>query len=778
MKKFWKKAAAAVTAFALLGGALPVSFAGVQLLRPSLTAFAYQTVTYDAANKVLTLHGNVDKQEVRDFLKTNRELITVNCEEGTVFPEDCSCMFMGLIGEPKIIGISDGGAVYSDDPRDLDWFSFVREFDLRNADTSHVTNMECMFRGNFCCDSILMNFDTSHVENMSRMFSYCRDNLTVLDLSGFDMSNVTDASEMFYVCCNLITIYADSNWNVNPETTDCTEMFSYCTKLTGGNGTRYSSHHTDGEYARIDGVADAPGYLTRKKTYNTVSFDEETGVLTLHGLVDKEEVRDFMCNPCKVRSIVCEEGTVLPEDCSGLFAFEYRDNFIEEGPNDNGTWSTVYDYKYFDGENCTIDLSNADSSHVTNMSGMFQGNITSVNFGDFDTSHVTDMSFMFHNCPQLESLDLSSFDISNVQNMNAMFQNERYIDEQGYYVLLAMESHLKTIYVNSNWDLNTEEVDCTNMFWDCEKLVGGKGTEYSSDHVNGEYAHIDGGAENPGYLTFGGSTVKGASLSLDGRIGLNFYVRLNSDAAKAVLEGPLGTVEIPSSKFAGLTVQNGDYAGCTKLTYGINATQRLNKVTLKLYDSGNNLTDIYKGNAVPLTDKQFLYSAVDYIDSYQDTGNENLTNLVTALERYFKSAENHFMGKTHTIFPEGYSHRWFDDYNTADGDYGLSLILNSGTDLRIYTDAAEVIWQTDFDEYETLTAETSADGKRYFAITDIPAQNLVGSERIYVDGREHLVCPRDWCVLAVADDKPQTVQDLGWALYEYGKAAETYLHSL
>ena len=515
------------------------------------------------------------------------------------------------------------------------------------------------------------------------------------------------------------------------------------------------------------------------KAAGCCTFDEETGTLTLHGNVDKAEVYDFLSDfteywrwhyreyPWDGVSVKCEEGTVFPEDCSQLFASTSALYDYTAPPTDGDTSPTpTYDPDdiWYNSPIIDFDLRNADTSHVTNMQDMFQGcSVCKSMILDFDTSNVTNMSYMFSDCLYVTSLDLSSFDMTNVANAECMF----YRCEK-----------LKTIYAGRGWNVNPEETNCTKMFYNCPELVGGKGTEYSSDHVNGEYAHIDGGAENPGYLTFGGSTVKGASLSLDGRIGLNFYVRLNSDAAKAVLEGPLGTVEIPSSKFAGLTVQNGDYAGCTKLTYGINATQRLNKVTLKLYDSGNNLTDIYKGNAVPLTDKQFLYSAVDYIDSYQDTGNENLTNLVTALERYFKSAENHFMGKTHTIFPEGYSHRWFDDYNTADGDYGLSLILNSGTDLRIYTDAAEVIWQTDFDEYETLTAETSADGKRYFAITDIPAQNLVGSERIYVDGREHLVCPRDWCVLAVADDKPQTVQDLGWALYEYGKAAETYLHSL
>lgn len=406
------------------------------------------------------------------------------------------------------------------------------------------------------------------------------------------------------------------------------------------------------------------------------------------------------------------------------------------------------------------------------MSGMFRGNITNVNFGEFDTSHVTDMSFMFSDCPKLKILDLTSFDTGNVVNMQKMF----WVDGSSYYDF-GLISVLETIYVGDGWNVNPEATDCTEMFWNCRKLVGGKGTKFSYVHSGGDYAHIDGGAENPGYLTFGGSTVKGASLSLDGRIGLNFYVRLNSDAAKAVLEGPLGTVTVPRSEFADLTVQDGAFAGCAKLTYGINATQRLNKVTLKCYDSDGNMLDIYNRSS-GLMSKQLSYSAADYISSYRDTGNENLTNLVTALDRYFKSAENHFMGKTHTIFPEGYTHRWFDIYNSTDGDYALSLILNSGTDLRIYTDAAEVKMQTGFDEYETLTAETTPDGKRYFAITDIPAQDIVGSERIYVDNEEHFVCPRDWCVFAVASDNPQTVQDLGWALYEYGKAAETYQHSL
>jgi hypothetical protein len=39
------------------------------------------------------------------------------------------------------------------------------------------------------------------------------------------------------------------------------------------------------------------------------------------------------------------------------------------------------------------------------------------------------------------------------------------------------------------------------MFRDCTQLVGGAGTAWSSSHLTADYAHIDGGTVNPGYLT-------------------------------------------------------------------------------------------------------------------------------------------------------------------------------------------------------------------------------------------------------------------------------------
>ena len=72
-----------------------------------------------------------------------------------------------------------------------------------------------------------------------------------------------------------------------------------------------------------------------------------------------------------------------------------------------------------------LNLSNFDTSKVTNMSYMFSGmrNLTTLNLSSFDTSQVTDMRYMFDNMSNLTSLDLSKFDTSMVTNMLAMFAN-------------------------------------------------------------------------------------------------------------------------------------------------------------------------------------------------------------------------------------------------------------------------------------------------------------------------------------------------------------------
>ena len=130
-------------------------------------------------------------------------------------------------------------------------------------------------------------------------------------------------------------------------------------------------------------------------------FNSTTGVMTLKGNVILDEITGFEQKDA-VKTIKAAEGTVFPESCKLMF------------------------HEYLQ---CTsIDLSNVDTSNVTDMSNMFNiGNaselspLTYLDISSFDTSNVTDMSLMFRSCELLTSLDLSSFDTSNVTDMYGMF---------------------------------------------------------------------------------------------------------------------------------------------------------------------------------------------------------------------------------------------------------------------------------------------------------------------------------------------------------------------
>ena len=60
-------------------------------------------------------------------------------------------------------------------------------------------------------------------------------------------------------------------------------------------------------------------------------------------------------------------------------------------------------------------------------------------------------------------------------------------------------SNLTTIFVSEKFVTTSSKED--NMFKGCSKLIGENGTQYSDNHVDYTYAHIDGGISNPGYFT-------------------------------------------------------------------------------------------------------------------------------------------------------------------------------------------------------------------------------------------------------------------------------------
>ena len=432
--------------------------------------------------------------------------------------------------------------------------SSLTSLNVSNFNTSKVTDMNSMF-GN--CSGLtsldLSNFNTSRVESMASMFWKCS-GLRSLDLSHFYTAGVTEMTMLFYGCTNLATIYVGNGWNT-AAVTSSSNMFKNCTSLVGGMGTTYDANHVDKAYARVDVAPDYPGYLSSldpaepyvlysstqhsltfyydnvrhyrpycetfnveegaewfdrgyNETMTQVSFDpsfadarptttscwfgEMYDITNISGLnyLNTSEVTDMsaMFSNCfELTSLdLSHFNTAKVTDMAGMFSGCESLTSLDVS-NFNTSKVTTMEQMFSGCDGLTsLDLSNFNTSQVTNMSWMFSfSGLTSINLSSFNTANVTDMCNMFERCDALTTLDLSSFNTAKVNNMREMF-NEC--------------SNLTTISVAEGWHLPSC-AEGFDMFYGCDKIRGGKGTTYDPDHVDEDYAHIDGGPSNPGYLS-------------------------------------------------------------------------------------------------------------------------------------------------------------------------------------------------------------------------------------------------------------------------------------
>ena len=452
--------------------------------------------------------------------------------------------------------------------------------------------------------------------------------------------------------------------------------------------------------------------ITANAGDGSATLDEESGVLTLSGSVTEAVLMPFVLNT-QVTSVVAAAGTVLPEDCSHLFeSFDYGMTMDFPGPEDDDYgWANLV----------SVDFSKADSSHVKNMCSMFRcgSNLKTVDLSGFDTSSVTDMSGMFSRC--------------------------------GY---------LETIYVSDLWSMENVVSD-EDMFDSCEKLVGGNGTAYQENHTDGLYARIDKEGE-PGYFTFGGNYVTGASLTLDGKIGVNFYVNLNSSAAKAVVTAPdMKTVFTISDMWP-------IYDRTYKFSGYVNATQAGEAVTLKLFDADNQPLDICNSELEMQENQEIAYSVNDYLMDYTPHENPHQNALVAALDDYCKASENYFGLAEHdglSIAEADFS--GYAPVRTGEDAVKIALILNSETGIRVAYGGTGLVIYGD----ELLICKDS-----YYYISNIPA-HLLGTSRTLTLGNTEIknlsVLSYGYAVMngGSGDAKLKTLVN---ALYAYAKAAENY----
>lgn len=398
----------------------------------------------------------------------------------------------------------------------------------------------------------LSMLNTSEVTNMANMFKGCTA-LTTADLSQMDIKKVTDMSSMFEGCTSLTTIYAAAGWSTEGVTAS-TAMFKDCTALKGCLGSGYMASRTNATYARDDNGQGKPGYLTMpvERYYalyaaGTLTFCHDAAGeypqlqagQTAYAITAGQA---WSSHRADLESVVFEEdfASCRPTNISNWFYSCSNLNSITGLEYLNTSKVTNMTYLFFSCSQLeTLDLSHFETSRTTDMSYMFAGcsALKAIDLSSFNTGSTTDMHHMFSDCSQLETLNLSHFNTGNVTDMNHMFAycnklaaidlsgfntaNVTSMNGMFYHCTLIEELNLSnfntakvtdmssmfqncraltTIYAGDGW--NTESVTSSeSMFSSCYQLTAFKGTEFDYEHTDGAYARLDGGAEQPGYLS-------------------------------------------------------------------------------------------------------------------------------------------------------------------------------------------------------------------------------------------------------------------------------------
>jgi len=202
------------------------------------------------------------------------------------------------------------------------------EFDPSFVDARPST-ASSWFRGMKNLTSItgMEYLNTSMTKDFYHMFDGCS-SLTSVDLSPINTQQLRNTQCMFWECRNLVTIYVSNDWVTPAGLTGSMNMFYNCFSLVGGQGTVFDDTHIDGDYGRIDGGPDNPGYFTLKTDYmrgdvdgnGEVDIDDAT-MLINYLLYNVAEGINFENAECDL------EGSIDIADATALINFLLYDTW-------------------------------------------------------------------------------------------------------------------------------------------------------------------------------------------------------------------------------------------------------------------------------------------------------------------------------------------------------------------------------------------------------------------------------------------------------------------
>ena len=303
-----------------------------------------------------------------------------------------------------------------------------------------------------------------------------------------------------------------------------------------------------------------------------------------------------------------------------------------------------------------------------------------------------------------------------------------------------------------------------------------------SDHVDN---NNDGVCDN-GCGQYFRAVVYEVSATLDGDIGLNYYIGLPQSVAGdknayVKLSVNSETYKLPVSE---ASTQNGLY----KFTVWLSAKEMRDDVTFALYDGNGSLVDIYSRKGTKLEGSTFNYTLEKYFNAISSTGNQTLKNLAEATLTYGAYAQNAFNHNPDASYDgtelSAVTAEVLEKYKmtkSAEIPSGLTLteitlILNTKTAFRLYFKADNIdAYSFVLDGNEVKPSYIAGENLYYIELVDIHAKELDTEHTLTINnGCDISFSALSYAYAVVKADKDANIVNVCKALYLYNEAANAY----
>ena len=719
-------------------------------------------LTYSYNSGVLTIEsGTYDKTTMKavasKLLTDLNKLKKVIVKGGVVFVGDCSNMFVFNDYGKGVEVVLDGKVDATKATYITGMFRKCRgnTLDLGNLKISGITDLSSFLYGSSYKKVLIgPDFDTSAVTNMSYMF--CSSSTVDFPFDQFDASAAVNVSSMFKDCTSADRL--DISSLSIPAATNFEDMFS--------GSSLNSIDLNDLDITKIEKMKNM-----FKSCQKLSSFTMNTANIDLSSLKDVSN---------------------LFSGCSQLSEINFSGQGASYVKNMESTFAACTSLT-------TIDMSMFAGAKPQTLKNTFQGcsalkrftNLDSVDFGygtywlgTFDGcssleeidasgfkhnsnsySSTAGYSYMFRNCAKLKSLDLRNLQLKSFE-MKEMFKGcsslETLIMDNDSSKLPTNSSYYQDMFEGAD-NLNDITIpDGMAVNTSYHKLVNGDvnytGWYYADDDektiVSGsaDYASIASDTTKTHHLkrdekTYQNSQLIGASLTLEGQIGVNFYLQfpdelIQNENAYAVL-----STDSKGEQRIYLNDSEFDRLKGYKFTYKLPAKMIHDKVTISIYDgtTGEPLA-LVSSDGTPVENNQFSFAIIDYINAVKDNTSytQSHRNLVKALEIYGTYAQAYFdhdnqaeylssCDQTALNTVNGYTYETLagNKYSASDLPDGLrlsaySLILDSETSMKVFftTDNIDAYIMRFLSANGSEEPVKCGDNKYYLKVENIAANNL------------------------------------------------------